>query len=937
MDRWIARRFSPESAVGESPENGEIRVMARTGAYLYAAGATLALLWLGLPHPAASQDLILVGILAVSYLGAGLLWYHGRKLPHWGFDLIVAAGTLLISGSIHFSGNTTPFVLFYLWSNVYAWYFLSRSRAAAQLAFIGLVYGTVLGMNDAASLEVNQGGIIPLLGPAAARWLITIGTLLVAGLLVATLRERVDRLIRGLTEERNFVSSVVETAAALVMLFGMDGRLESFNRACEITTGYDADEVRGSHISEFLLAPEELERARREWDRVLGGARAEFDSHLITRGGERRLVAWAVVLGRDAAGNPDHVIATGVDITERKRSERELRRRAQRQAAVAELGRRGLEGLSLPQLTAQSVELVAKHLRLDHCQVWEKTPYTGDLLLTSAVGAGEHEVGRLTVPAEMATQPGFTLSADGPVVVHDFAEERRFSPPAALAGQDVTSGLSVAIPGPRQPFGAIVGQTDEPRSFGHDEALFLQSIAHVLGAAIERWRSEESIRHNALHDPLTGLPNRALFLDRLTHVLARRDPRASQAAVMFLDIDNFKLVNDSLGHEAGDRLLKAVGPRLDEALRPTDTVARFGGDEFVVLCEEVGDGRDALVAADRLQHALAAPFVLEGEEHFLTASIGVALATGRYEGPDELMRDADAAMYRAKERGRAQCELFDDAMRNQVRGRLRMENALRGVIERGELRAYYQPIVSLEDGSIAGLEALMRWHHEGLGPVSPLEFIPIAEETGLIVSLGAWMMEEVCRQIVLWEQELAAPPPTVSVNLSPRQVAHAELVPTVADVLERSGLEPSRLALEITESVLINEAESPWNTLQALKKLGVTLMLDDFGTGYSSLSYLKRFPVDVLKVDRTFVDGLGCEAEDSAIVKAVVGMARALDLGVVAEGVETQRQLDCLRELGCPRAQGFLFGRPATAADTTALLGSGDARFGPLPHRSAAV
>jgi diguanylate cyclase (GGDEF)-like protein len=394
---------------------------------------------------------------------------------------------------------------------------------------------------------------------------------------------------------------------------------------------------------------------------------------------------------------------------------------------------------------------------------------------------------------------------------------------------------------------------------------------------------------------------------------------------MFLDIDNFKLINDSLGHDAGDQLLRAIGPRLATALRPVDTVARFGGDEFVVLCDEAHDGRDALIVADRLQGALGEPFVIEGEEHFLSASIGVAIASGRYAGPEELMRDADAAMYRAKERGRAQCELFDDAMRNRVIGRLRMENALRGVIDRGELRVSYQPIVSLADGSITGLEALMRWHHEGLGPVSPIEFIPIAEDTGLIVPLGAWMLEEVCKQTVRWEEELGVAPPPISVNLSTRQVAHAELVPTVARVLETYRVPPSRLALEITESVLISEAESPWNTLQALKKLGLTLMLDDFGTGYSSLSYLKRFPVDVLKIDRTFVHGIGVEAEDSAIVKAVVGMARALDLGVIAEGVETELQAEALRKLGCERAQGFLYGRPGNAASTTPLLRRADA------------
>jgi diguanylate cyclase (GGDEF)-like protein/PAS domain S-box-containing protein len=939
MDRWISGRFSVPSEIHESHDQSEPGLMARTGAYLYAAGGTLALVWLALPHPAASDDGLLVATVAAAYVAAALMRWQGARLSLRQWELVVALGIGLISVAIEFSGrNTTPFVLFYLWSNVYAWYFFPRRRAMLQLCLTGAAYAIVLLLRDPVGSERTGHGVVPVFGAGAARWLITLGTMLVAGILVAALKERVDRLIRRLTEERNFVVSVVDTAAALVMIFGLDGRLMGFNRACERITGYGADEIRGSHISEFMLVPAELERAREEWEALVdSGESRDFEFHLIARGGDRRLIAWSAVLVRDAAGDPDHVIATGVDITERKRGERELHIHAARQASVAELGRRGLEGMPLPQLTEQVTEIVAGQLGLDHCQVWELTPFSRELLLTAAHGCIEDEVGRMTVSADPATLPGFVLNADAPVIVDDVTRDARFSPPPRLGEAGAVSGLGVPIPGPRQPYGAICGQACEQREFSSDEALFLQSVAHVLGAAIERWRSEEAIRHNALHDPLTQLPNRALFLDRLAHVLAKRDPRGPQAAVMFLDIDNFKLINDSLGHDAGDRLLKAIGPRLAGALRPSDTVARFGGDEFVVLCEEAGDGRDALVVADRLQRVLGEPYLLDGEEHFLTASIGVALATGRYEGPDDLMRDADAAMYRAKDRGRGECELFDDAMRNQVIGRLRMENAMRGVIEREELRVQYQPIVSLADGSVTGVEALMRWRHDGLGPVSPIEFIPIAEDTGLIVPLGAWMLEEVCRQAVRWEEELGVAPPPISVNLSPRQVAHAELVPTVARVLEESRVPASQLALEITESVLINEAESPWNTLHALKKLGVTLMLDDFGTGYSSLSYLKRFPVDVLKIDRSFVDGLGSEAEDSAIVKAVVGMARALELGVVAEGVETERQVECLRELGCERAQGFYFGRPAAAAQITPMLrraDAGDVDLGaPLPRR----
>ena len=912
------------AASARAPERSDASVMARAGASLYAAGASLGLLWLALPHPTNGDDRMLVTVIAFAFLGAGVVWFRGDRWRPGTFDGVTALGTVLISAAIHFTGrSSTPFVLFYLWSNLYAWYFFPRPRAALQLALIGFCYAVTLQIEDSVAVIPQTDGLIFVFGAGATRWIITLGTLLVAGLLVTTLRERVARLIDRVTRERNFVSNVVDTAAALVVVIDLDGRVQTVNPACTALTGYSADEVNGRAFEE-LLRPAETDRVRTEWPALLGspGAR-QFDAGLVTRDGDVKLIAWSAIAARDAEGEPDHVIATGIDITDRKRSEQELRRRLRREAAVAELGRRGLEGLSLPELMARSVDLVAAQLDLDRAEVWEVTQFTGELVLTAGRGWDHSAVNATRLPADHTTQPGFTLDSDEPVAVSDFEEEQRFSLPDELRAAGVRSGVSVTIPGPRRPYGVLAGHSLAPRDYSQDDILFMHSVAHVLAAAIERWRSEESIRHNALHDPLTGLPNRTLFLNRLAHVFSKREATASSAAVMFLDIDNFKLVNDSLGHDIGDRLLRAIAPRLSEALRPSDTVARFGGDEFVVLCEEVADGRDALQVADRLQEVLAAPFDLDGEEHFLSASIGVALANGAYATPEEAMRDADAAMYRAKERGRANCELFDDAMRDRALGRLRLETALRGVVERDELSVYYQPVVRMEDGSVSGLEALMRWQHSGMGPVSPLEFIPIAEDTGLIIDLGRWVLEQVCRQAVRWEQELEIEAPLVTVNLSPRQVAHAELVPTVARVLGDTGLDPARLGLEITENVLISEADSPFNTLHSLKRLGVQLMLDDFGTGYSSLSYLKRFPVDTLKIDRTFVDGVGKETEDSAIVEAVIGMARTLDLGVIAEGVETREQADTLRELGCERAQGFWYGRPRPAADTTPLLRSG--------------
>jgi diguanylate cyclase (GGDEF)-like protein/PAS domain S-box-containing protein len=924
VDRWFGGRIGAGGDSARATERSDAWVMARAGASLFAAGAGLGMLWLALPHPSNGDDRLLIVTLALAFVGAGLLWFRGERWRPFAFDVATALGTLLITCAVHFSGrSSTPFVLFYLWSNLYAWYFYPRMRAAIQLAWIGLLYGIALQISDPITRVPYTDGLIQVFGAGATRWIITLGTLLVTGLLVTSLRERVERLLARVTEERNFVSNVVNTAAALVVVIDSQGRAQSFNPACEAVTGFKFEEVCGNPW-EGLIRPTDVDRVRAEWPALLDsfGSR-QFDAGVLARDGEPRLIAWSAIAVRDASGRAEHVIATGIDITDRKRGEHELRRRLRRQAAVAELGRQGLEGMSLSDLTSRSVELVAAQLDLDGAEVWEVTQFSGELVLTAARGWDPAAVGSTTLGAEVATMPGFTLQADGPVVVEDFAAERRFSPPPALVDAGVASGVSVMIPGPRRPYGVLSGHSLEPRAFSQDEALFMQSVAHVLAAAIERWRAEESIRHNALHDPLTGLPNRTLFLNRLGHVLAKREDSRKRAAVMFLDIDNFKLINDSLGHETGDRLLRAIAPRLAEALRPSDTVARFGGDEFVVLCEEVDGGRDALQVAERLQDVLAAPFQIDGEDHVLSASIGVALANGGYATPEEAMRDADAAMYRAKERGRANCELFDDAMRARALGRLRMENALRGVVERDELRVFYQPVVSIEDGSIVGVEALLRWQHAGLGPISPLEFIPIAEDTGLIIEIGGWVLEEVCGQSVSWDQELETPAPVVSVNLSPRQVAHAELVPTVARVLERTGLDPARLGLEITENVLITEADSPWNTLHSLKRLGVKLMLDDFGTGYSSLSYLKRFPVDALKIDRTFVDGLGREAEDSAIVEAVIGMARTLELGVIAEGVETLDQAEALRALGCERAQGYWFGRPRPASEITPLLKTG--------------
>jgi diguanylate cyclase (GGDEF)-like protein len=427
----------------------------------------------------------------------------------------------------------------------------------------------------------------------------------------------------------------------------------------------------------------------------------------------------------------------------------------------------------------------------------------------------------------------------------------------------------------------------------------------------------------AYRDPVSNLPNRSLFMERLTKALAKADQQGTAVAVMFLDLDNFKVINDSLGHQAGDQMLVAVAQRLRTSMRPDDTVARLGGDEFTILLENATDVEDATRLADRIAERFQVPFNVGGHDVFSTVSIGIALSTPGQTQPDELLRDADVAMYRAKTSGKAHYAVFDRSMNAQAMERLELELDMRRAIGQDEFRVYYQPIVQLETGKITEVEALVRWEHPQRGLVSPAQFIPLAEETGLIVAIGEWVLETACRQAVVWQTLYPNNAPQVmSVNLSARQFQQPKLVETVAEVLRTTGLEPHRLKLEITESVMMADMEGTIATLHKLRGLGARLAIDDFGTGYSSLAYLKRFPIDTLKIDKSFVNELGRDPESTAIVHAVLAFAKALSLTTTAEGVQTIQQLQHLRSLDCERGQGYFFARPLTSEALAALLES---------------
>ncbi|HSU15275.1 putative bifunctional diguanylate cyclase/phosphodiesterase [Longimicrobium sp.] len=437
-------------------------------------------------------------------------------------------------------------------------------------------------------------------------------------------------------------------------------------------------------------------------------------------------------------------------------------------------------------------------------------------------------------------------------------------------------------------------------------------VVHLFADDITARRAvEDQLRHDALHDALTALPNRHLFMERLARAVLQEKRREGYLfAVLFLDLDRFKVVNDSLGHAVGDELLVAVAGRLRNAVRETDTVSRFGGDEFAVLLDDLGAVEDALRAADRIQAALTAPVSLSGYEVFTSASIGIALSSTAYGRPDHLMRNADMAMYRAKSAGTGRHELFDRAMHALALTRLQMETDLRKAIEREEFCLHYQPIVSLRTGRIAGVEALLRWNHPERGWIAPLDFVPPAEETGLILQIGRRVIRDACLQLRDWQAATpAAAGLSVSVNLSVRQFSQADLVEQVREALAESGIRPELLRLEVTESVVVDNVDAAAGTLSRLKALGARVYLDDFGTGYSSLSSLHRLPIDALKVDRSFVARIG-QGGGEQMVRTVATIARNLDLAVVAEGIETEEQLRLIRALGCEYAQGYLFSTP---------------------------
>jgi len=704
--------------------------------------------------------------------------------------------------------------------------------------------------------------------------------------------QRIAELMNSLVQHKSALDQ-----AAIVCEVDREGRVTAVNDQFVRHSGYAREELVGAELARVGVP---LAQSNRGWtpsDNVWRG-----EVMVPARDGERQWYRTVVPIF-DNAGGVEKYICIDFDITERKQFEDAIIDNGKRQGLIARLGRKALESGPLQELFEMATQVACEGLQVSHAALFGFDAGAGSAALQAGPGFPDAVAG---TRFEYAAGPA--------------SAERLARWGADLLGRQAAgSSIEVCIVCRDRLYGALCVYAPEERTFQEHEDGFLNALANILATAIEREDAKNRLTYLAQYDALTGLPNRHRLASCLEDAIAGAAARGQRAGVMFIDLDRFKSVNDMMGHSVGDELLAQASRRLQDCTRAGDVVARLGGDEFAVVLPQLAGPADAEAVAQRIVEALARPFMLQGQQLFVSASVGIAGYPEDGASASALLKSADTAMYSAKNSGRNNYRFFLAEMHETATRRLQIETDLHLALERGEFELHYQPKLRLDSGAVSGFEALLRWRHPERGLVSPLEFISILEDTGMILPVGEWVIADVCRQLREWSATLDQVPP-VAINLSARQLAHAGLPETVRAIVAAAGIDPRLLEFELTESMLMADPEAAVAILSDLKAQGMRLSVDDFGTGYSSLAYLKRFPLDALKIDRTFVRDLPADSDDAAITKAVISLAHSLNLKVVAEGVETVGHLRALEAYQCDEIQGYYISKPLPAHACLTLL-----------------
>jgi diguanylate cyclase (GGDEF)-like protein len=601
---------------------------------------------------------------------------------------------------------------------------------------------------------------------------------------------------------------------------------------------------------------------------------------------------------------------------------RTIQRQSLRQGLIAAFGEFALQNPGLAELIARTADTLEKGLQPEFSRYLELAPDEVRLRLRAGSGWTGFWADQVQFDAVTEAQDRFSIGARETSLIEDYASDGRHRPSPILKDHGIRSGAEVLVWGVHGPYALLGVYSRVPGAFAQDGVDFLNAVKNTLAAALDHRCTQDRLAYLAQFDTLTGLPNRTMYIERLSQALRQANGDKGSVGVLFVDVDRFKSVNDELGHSGGDGVLARVAGRLQRCVRPTDTVARLSGDEFALLLEHMATPEEAAMVSERVIASLAKPFRVHGHEVYVSASLGISISPTDGSDPDALLKNADMAMYRAKQAGRNTYRYFLPEMNARAAERLRTETELRGALARREFVLHYQPKACIETGLISGFEALLRWNHPQRGLVSPNEFISILEETGLINEVGEWVVRQACEQIRAWQSDgLKACP--VAINLSARQFNQNGLDASIARILKETRIDPNLLEFELTESILMSDSEDAVRVLDNMKKCGIRLSVDDFGTGYSSLAYLRRFPLDSLKIDRAFIRHITTDSGEATIAKAIISLAHNLKLRVVAEGVETQAQLDFLRAHDCDEMQGYLFARPMSADDCARAMAEG--------------